>query len=91
MPNKEVKSAEEGTLIGKITHYFGHLEVAVIELIGTIKVGDTIRIIGGETDFNQPVESIQYEHENIKEAGKGKSVGMKVIGKVHEGYKVYKI
>jgi hypothetical protein len=91
MSNKEVTTAEEGVLIGKITHYFDHLAVAVIELNDTLKVGDTIRIVGGETDFNQPVESIEYEHEKIKEAGKGKSVGMKVIGKVHEGYKVYKI
>jgi U32 family peptidase len=91
MPNKEAEPVQEGVEIGKITHYFGHLEVAVIELTGTLKVGDSIRIAGGDTEFTQPVESMEYEHEKIKEAGKGKSVGMKVIGKVHEGYKVYKI
>jgi putative protease len=89
MPNKE--TAEEGILIGKITHYFGHLGVAVIELSDTLKVGDDIRIVGGEADFNQPVDSMEYEHEKIKEAKKGQSVGMKVAEKVHEGYKVYKI
>jgi hypothetical protein len=91
MPNQKNPITEEGVEIGKITHYFGHLEVAVIELADALKVGDMIRIVGGEVDFTQPVESMQYEHKEIKEAGKGKSVGMKVIGKVHEGYKVYKV
>jgi len=81
----------EGELIGKITHYFGNIGVAVIELTGTLKVGDNIRIIGGGIDFNQPVESMQYEHQPIQEAKKGQSVGMKVQEKVHEGYKVYKV
>lgn len=89
MGNKE--SMEEGKPVGKITHYFGHIGVAVIELTDTLKVGDSIRIVGGETDFNQAVDSMEYEHEKIKEAKKGQSVGMKVAEKVHEGYKVYKI
>lgn len=88
MPNT---TTEEGELIGKITHYFGHIGVAVIELSDTLKVGDNIRIIGGETDFNQAVDSMEYEHEKVKEAKKGQSVGMKVAEKVHEGYKVYKV
>ncbi len=90
MPD-EKEIPQEGELIGKITHYFGNIGVAVIELTGNLKVGDNIRIIGGEIDFNQPVESMQYEHQAIQEAKKGQSVGMKVSEKVHEGYKVYKV
>jgi translation elongation factor EF-1alpha len=85
------ETPQEGELIGQITHYFGNIGVAVIELVGTLKVGDNIRIIGGETDFNQAVESMQYDHQEILEAKKGQSVGMKVKEKVHEGYKVYKV
>jgi len=81
----------EGELIGKVTHYFGNIGVAVIELEGALEAGDNIRIIGGEIDFNQPVESMQCEHQPIREAKKGQSVGMKVSEKVHEGYKVYKV
>lgn len=87
----EKEVPQEGEQIGKITHYFGNIGVAVIELIGALKVGDNIRIVGGEIDFNQPVESMQYEHQPIQEAKKGQSVGMKVSEKVHEGYKVYKV
>ncbi len=87
----EVSPPEEGKLIGKVTHYFSKIGVAVIELSDTLKVGDTIRIVGGVTDFNQTVESMEIEHEKVKEAKKGDSVGLKVSQKVREGYKVYKI
>ena len=82
---------EEGKLIGKVTHYFGKIGVAVIQLEDTLKVGDTIRIVGGQTDFNQTVESMEIEHKKVKEARAGESVGVKVTQKVREGYKVYKL
>ena len=85
MPNKE------GKPIGKITHYFGEIKVAVIELSGVLKVDDNIRIVGGEVDFTQPIESMEIEHQKIEEAKKGDSVGLKVSEKVREGYKVYKL
>jgi len=91
MPN-ETPVPEEGKLIGKITHYFGNIEVAVIELTDTLKVGDTIRIVGGEdTDFTQTVESMEIEHEKVETAKKGQSIGLKAEQKVREGYNVYKV
>ena len=87
----EVPIAEEGKLIGKVTHYFSKIGVAVIELSDTLKVGDTIRIVGGATDFTQTIESMEIEHEKVKEAATGDSVGLKVNQKVREGYKVYKV
>jgi len=81
----------EGKLIGKITHYFSNIGVAVIELEDSLKTGDTIRIIGGETDFNQSVGSMQIEHKQIDKAKAGDSIGLKLDQKVHEGYKVYKL
>lgn len=81
----------EGKLIGKVTHYFGNIGVAVIKLTNSLKTGDTIRIIGGETDFEQVVGSMEIDHKKIEEAKKGDSAGLKVDQKVHEGYKVYKL
>ena len=83
---------EEGKLIGKVTHYFDKIGVAVIKLDAPLKVGDTIRIRGGEaTDFTQEVKSMEVEHEKIEKARKGEEVGLKVKEKVREGYKVYKL
>jgi len=90
MPNEE-PLLEEGKLIGKVTHYFGNIGVTVLELSDTLKVGDTIRIVGGETDFTQTVESMEIEHKKVNEAKAGDSVGLKVSQKVREGYKVYKL
>jgi len=81
----------EGKLIGQVTHYFGNIGVAVIKLSDKLKSGDTIRIVGGDTDFTQEVDSMEVEHEKIKEGKKGDSVGTKVDQKVHEGYRVYKV
>ena len=81
----------EGKLIGKITHYFGNIGVAVIELSDTLKVGETIRIVGGETDFNQEVKSMELEHQKVETAKRGQLIGLKVDQKVREGYRVYKI
>lgn len=82
---------EEGKLIGKVSHYFSNIGVAVIDLSSGLKTGDTIRIIGGETDFTQQVESMEIDHKKVEKARKGDSIGLKVEKKVREGYKVYKI
>lgn len=82
---------EEGKLIGKIGHYFGNISVAVIELSDTLKIGETIRVVGGETDFTQEVDSMEVDHKKVEKAKKGDSVGLKINQKVREGYKVYKM
>jgi len=90
MPNEE-PLPEEGKLIGKVIHYFSKIGVAVIGLSDTLKVGETIRIVGGETDFNQVIESMEIEHQKVEIAKAGDSVGLKVSQKVRDGYKVYKL
>ena len=88
---EKISPPEEGKLIGKVTHYFSKIGVAIIELSGALKVGDTIRIVGGETDFNQTVESMEVERQKVKEAKSGDSVGLKIDQKAREGYKAYKL
>jgi len=78
-------------LVGKITHFFSNIKVAVVELKDELKVGDTIRIVGGETDFVQKVESMEVEHQKVDVGRPGDVVGLKVEQKVREGYRVYKI
>ncbi|PIS42153.1 MAG: hypothetical protein COT24_05035 [Candidatus Kerfeldbacteria bacterium CG08_land_8_20_14_0_20_40_16] len=75
--------------IGKITHYFGKISVGIIELAGTLKVGDKIHIKGNATDFEQDVNSVQIEHEDVPEAKAGDSIGIKVNEQVREGDLVY--
>lgn len=91
---EEKKAAQGGLkeeLVGKITHYFGKIEVGIIELSKKLNVGDMIHIKGGTTDFEQKVKSIQIEHEDLEKAKKGDVIGLKVKEKVREEDEVYKI
>lgn len=78
-------------LIGKITHYFGKIEVGIVELSKSLKVGETIHIKGSTTDFEQEVGSMQIEHENIEKAKKGDVIGLKIKDKAKEGDEVYRV
>lgn len=77
--------------IGRVTHYFDKLEVAVIQLAPgkSLKVGDSIRIEGGETDFVQKIDSLQVEHESVDKVKAGDDFGTKVSELVREGYRVH--
>jgi len=78
--------------VGKVTHYYDKLNVAIVDLDGTLSVGDNIKFVrGGEDLFEQKVESIQIEHEKKDTATKGDVVGLKTNEKVREGTEVYKV
>jgi translation elongation factor EF-1alpha len=75
--------------LGKVTHYYPKIGVAVVELKAPLKIGDKILVRGSTTNFEQIVESMQIEHKNVQFAEAGKSVGLKVIQRVREGDIIY--
>ncbi|HIE10812.1 MAG TPA: hypothetical protein EYP62_04305 [Kiritimatiellae bacterium] len=77
--------------IGRVTHYFGKIGVAAIELSDALAVGDTIHVKGHTTDFTTTVESMQIEHQSVQSAGKGDVVGIKVPDHAREHDRVYKV
>lgn len=78
--------------IGKVTHYYDKLQVAIVELAAELSVGDKIKFVrGGEDMFEQTVDSIQIEHEKKESAKKGEVVGLKVEKEVKEGAEVFKL
>jgi GTPase len=83
-------SEENIVKIGRITHFFSKISVAVIELTESLTVGDTIVLKGPTTDFDQVVESMQIEHQNVQSAKAGQSIGLKVAQRVRENDMVYK-
>lgn len=76
--------------IGKVTHFFDKISVAVLSLTGNLKVGDRIRIEASEP-FVQTVSSMQVEHKEIQEAKTGDDVGMKTEKPCKDGDKVIKL
>jgi translation elongation factor EF-1alpha len=81
---------EEKKIVGKITHYYPKISVAVVELEAPISVGEKVLIKGASTSFEQTVESMQIEHKDIQRAEAGQSIGLRVKERVRENDLVYK-
>ena len=81
----------EKKLVGKITHFFTNISVAVVELEDELKAGDKILIEGATTSIEQDASSMQIDRNPVGSAGKGQAIGLKVKDRVREGDKVYKI
>ena len=78
--------------IGVVTHYFGHIHVAGVDLTsGDLSVGETIHIKGHTSDFTTQVDSLQIEHEAVQHADRGASIGVRVPEHAREHDKVYKV
>jgi len=77
--------------VGRVTHYYDKISVAVIDVLGTIAVGDNVKIKGRDQEFEQVLESMQVEHESVKTAKKGDTIGLKVDQPVKKGDEIFKI
>ncbi len=77
--------------VGKVTHYYDNIGVAIVELKSALKVGDRIKFEGHDSDFEQTVESLQIDHKSVESAGAGKVIGLKTEQKVKVGTEVEKV
>jgi putative protease len=77
--------------VGKVMDYFAKIGVAGITLSGKLKVGEKIHIKGHTTDLEQTVDSMQVEHDQVEEAGKGDQIGIKVKDRCRAGDLVYRV
>jgi len=90
-PAKKVIKKTEGKLIGVITHYFPHVQAAVVKLKGPLSMGQTVKVKGHTTDLTQAVTSMQIDRVDISNAKKGDEIGLQVSTRVRQGDKVYKL
>jgi hypothetical protein len=77
--------------VGRVTHYFNHLNVAVLRLTQELKIGDRIHVVGHSTDFIQRVVSLQVDHHAVEGVRPGDDVALKVIEPVHEHDVIYRV
>lgn len=77
--------------IGRVTHYYSHLSVAVLELTDHLKVGETVHFLGHTTDFIQRVNSMEINHHHVVAVKPGDNLALKVIEPVREHDVVYRI
>lgn len=76
--------------VGKVSHYYSKIGVAVVELKAPLSIGDQILVKGPTSDFEQVVESMQIEHVNVNTAKSGESIGLKVNKLVRPTDTVYR-
>lgn len=76
--------------IGKVTHYYDKIGVAVLEVKNQpLKVGDTVKVSGHDQEFTQKIVSLQIEHKQVQEVPVGETCGMKIDQQVKEGDALY--
>jgi len=76
--------------IGTVTHFYNEIGVAIVRFREIVPLGTVLYFKGATTDFKHPVKSMQYDHQSIKVAPKGKQIGIKVPKRVREGDKVHR-
>jgi putative protease len=89
-PRASAKIKKQGKPIGKVTHFYGNISVAIVKFNQKVSAGTELHFKGATTDFKETAKSMQYNHEAIAVASKGKQIGIKVKKKVREGDSVYK-
>ena len=87
---KPVIKKPKEKIIGVVTHYFPHVQAAVIKLKAPLSVGDTVRIKGHTTDFTQTVNSLQIDRVPITKGKRGQEIGLSVNSRVRDKDIAYK-
>ncbi|MFA5167091.1 MAG: hypothetical protein WC530_01015 [Candidatus Omnitrophota bacterium] len=89
--SRMVKAALATMPTAEVTHYFPHVNAAVLKIkTGEIRIGDELLFKGHTTDFKQKVVSMQIDHQPVMVARKGDDFGVEVKSRVRAGDLVFK-
>ena len=77
--------------VGRVSHYYNRISVAVLELTGDLEVGDRIVILGKTSELTQVVTSMEIDHRKVQSVSPGMDVALKVAERVRRGDIVYKM
>ena|SRR3989338_8086750 len=86
---KKIGPLKQSKPVGKVTHFYNKISVAIVKFNKPIKVGTVLKFRGKTTDFEQKIDSMQYDHKAIDVAPKNKQIGIKTKKRVREDDKVY--
>jgi hypothetical protein len=75
--------------VGRVTHYYTRIGVAVLELTRELSLGDSILFLGHTTDSVQRVTSMQINHHPVQSVGPGQEVAVKVDEPVRKWDEVF--
>ncbi|MBI5221129.1 MAG: hypothetical protein HY978_04850 [Candidatus Liptonbacteria bacterium] len=84
-----IKTAAMPKPIGRVTHYYNKIRVAIVKFKCDVRVGTHLRFRGATTDFATAVTSMQFDHQPVQVAKKNKLIGIRVSKRVREGDQVF--
>lgn len=65
--------------VGKVAHYYDKINVATINLVSELKIGDNVVVIGKTTGVVKAnIDYMEMKKKPLKKAGKGQEVGIKL-------------
>jgi len=78
--------------IGEVVKFFAKPSVAAIKVTsGELNIGDTVRYTGHTTDFEEKLDSMEINNEQIEKAVEGDYIGVKVSDRVRPGDEMFKV
>lgn len=79
-------------IVGRVTHYFPRVEVAVVELTDDeLRIGDSIRVLGTTSNFTQAIHSMEIDHSPVDLVRVGDEVAIRVVERARVGDLVFRI
>lgn len=82
---KAIEAKVKGKLLGKVTHYYDKISVAIIDLESPLKMGDMVKFQRGTFEAVQVVGSMHIDHQPVAIAKKGDVIGLKVNVPMEKG------
>jgi hypothetical protein len=87
---KKIVAPKKVKPIGKVTHYYAHIKVAIVKFNTKVRAGTELYFKGATTDFKEVSQSMQFDHKPVAAAQPKKLIGIKLKKRVREGDLVYK-
>jgi len=75
--------------IGKVVHWYGKINVAVVKLSSRLKVGDTIKVRHGDNEFEEMVNSMQLDHKPVESGKKGQEIAIQLSQEAKDGSVIF--
>jgi len=79
------------TQIGKVTHFFPKIGVAVVKLSAPLAIGQRVSVEREGEAFEQTIDSMQIEHKQIQKAEAGSEIAIKTVQETKAGAVVYQL
>lgn len=81
----------KNNLIGKITHWYDKISVAVVKLDKALEVGDKIKVKHGNQEFEETITSMELNHQPVQSGKKGQEIAMKLSQKAGENSEILSV